>query len=133
MTTVRMAKCEKYKYSFCTHKHDAPECKKCVLVQRHGQMYKIINGEKHKKCPQCGEYKPMSDFRVNANGNISWCIECTRQYNKERKYYDDKSFLITHRKGLKVIRITVDSTSILMRYVKQCIDEGTKMIEIKQV
>lgn len=78
-----MAKCGLYKYSFCTHKHDACECSSCLLVNRHGKMYKYINGVKYKKCPHCGEYKPLSEYHANSNGYKSWCISCGNAYSKE--------------------------------------------------
>ena len=78
-----MAKCGLYKYSFCTHKHDACECSSCLLVNRHGKMYKYINGVKYKKCPHCGEYKPLSEYHTNTNGHKSWCITCSNAYARE--------------------------------------------------
>lgn len=78
-----MAKCGMYKYSFCTHKHDACECSSCLLVNRHGKMYKYINGVKYKKCPHCGEYKPLSEYHTNTNGHKSWCISCSNAYARE--------------------------------------------------
>ena len=72
-----------YKYSFCTHKHDACECSSCLLVNRHGKMYKYINGVKYKKCPHCGEYKPLSEYHTNTNGHKSWCISCSNAYARE--------------------------------------------------
>lgn len=79
----KMAKCGMYKYSFCTHKHDAVECASCLLVNRHGKMYKYINGVKYKKCPHCGEYKLLSEYHTNSNGHKSWCISCSNAYSKE--------------------------------------------------
>ena len=78
-----MAKCGMYKYSFCTHKHDAVECSSCLLVNRHGKVYKYINGVKYKKCPQCGEYKLLSEYHTNSNGHKSWCISCSNAYSRE--------------------------------------------------
>lgn len=78
-----MAKCGMYKYSFCTHKHDACECSSCLLVNRHGKMYKYINGVKYKKCPHCGEYKPLNEYHTNSNGHKSWCIVCSNAYARE--------------------------------------------------
>ena len=47
----------------------------------------VINGEAHRKCPKCGETKPLDDFglrRMTGRGvdggdlvtNQSWCREC---------------------------------------------------------
>ena len=83
MGTSKLAKCGLYKYSFCTHKHDAVECASCLLVNRHGKMYKYINGVKYKKCPHCGEYKPLSEYHTNSNGHKSWCVSCSNAYSKE--------------------------------------------------
>lgn len=79
----KMAKCGLYKYSFCTHKHNATECTSCLLVNRHGKMYKFINGTKYKKCPHCGEYKPLNEYHTNSNGHKSWCIPCSNAYARE--------------------------------------------------
>lgn len=79
----KMAKCGLYKYSFCTHKHDAVECSSCLLVNRHGKMYKYINGVKYKKCPHCDEYKPLNEYHTNSNGHKSWCISCSNAYARE--------------------------------------------------
>ena len=84
-----MAKCGLYKYSFCTHKHDTVECANCLLVKRHGKMYKFIEGKKYKKCPHCGEYKPLNEFKTNSQSDISWCYECqktnAREYARRKK------------------------------------------------
>ena len=79
-----MAKCGLQKYSFCTHKHDAPMCANCLLVQRRTNLYKWINGHKYKKCPHCGEYKALSEFKENSNGNKSWCHDCHLEYARQR-------------------------------------------------
>lgn len=78
-----MAKCGLYKYSFCTHKHDAIECANCLLIKRHGKIYKYINGVKYKKCPHCSEYKPLNEYHTNSNGHKSWCIVCSNAYSRE--------------------------------------------------
>ena len=80
----KMAKCGMYKYSFCTHKHDAIECATCLLVQRRTNLYKWIDGKKYKKCPHCGKYKPMTEFKANTNGNKSWCHDCHLEYARKR-------------------------------------------------
>ena len=46
-------------------------------------MYKYINGVKYKKCPHCGEYKPLSEYHTNTNGHKSWCIACSNAYARE--------------------------------------------------
>ena len=79
----KMAKCGLQKYSFCTHKHDAIECTSCLLVKRHGKQYKWINGQKYKKCPHCDEYKSLSEFTANSQGNISWCNTCRLEYARQ--------------------------------------------------
>ena len=133
METHKKAKCGKYKYSFCTHKHDAPECEDCILIKRHGKMYKYINGQKYKKCPQCEEYKPLSEFKINSQGNRSWCNDCHRQYAQKRYHTNNKSFMVSHRVDLKKIHVKIDSTSKLIKYVRKRIDNNTRLIEIKQI
>lgn len=133
METAKMAKCNKYKYSFCTHKHDAPECEDCILIKRHGKMYKYINGQRYKKCPQCNEYKPLSAFKTNSQGNRSWCYDCHKKYARERHYTNDKSFMVSHRIDMKKTHIKIDSVPKLIKYIRKCIDNDTRLIEIKQI
>ena len=71
MKTPKKAKCDRHTLSFCNTKHDAPECTNCVLVQRRERLYKFVNGHKLKRCPQCGEYKMLHEFKVNSAGHRS--------------------------------------------------------------
>lgn len=130
---TKLAKCEKYKYSFCTHKHDAPECKNCVLVIRRDNMYKWINGHKYKRCPHCGEYKLLSEFRTNSQGNKSWCYECHKTYAREKYYGDSKSFMIAHRVGEKKVHVKFDSVPKALKFIRECIDNNERLIEIKRI
>lgn len=130
---TKMAKCGLYKYSFCTHKYDAPECKNCVLIKRHGKLYKFINGQKYKKCPHCEEYKPLNEFKTNANGCKSWCIECHREYARERHYKNNKSFIVTHRVDKLKTYVTFESVSKMIKFVRECINNEERLIEIKRI
>ena len=129
----KMAKCEKYKYSFCTHKHDAPECTNCVLVIRRENMYKWINGQKYKRCPHCTEYKPLSEFKTNARGDKSWCTTCHRAYAREKYYNDGKSFMISHRVGEKKVHVKFDSVPKMIKFVRNCVHNNERFIEIKRI
>lgn len=129
----KMAKCEKYKYSFCTHKHDAPECTNCVLVIRREKLYKWINGQKYKRCPHCSEYKPLSEFKVNARGDKSWCTTCHRAYAREKYYSDGKSFMISHRVGEKKVHVKFDSVPKMIKFVRNCVKNDERFIEIKRI
>lgn len=128
-----MAKCGLYKYSFCTHKHDACECSSCLLVNRHGKMYKFIEGKKHKKCPHCGEYKPLTEFRTNSQGNKSWCYECHKTYARERHRLNKKQFMVGHRVDEKKIHESVNSVVELIKFVRKCINNNERLIEIKRI
>lgn len=130
---TKMAKCGIYKYSFCTHKYDAPECEKCVLINRHGKVYKFINGQKYKKCPHCNEYKPLSEFKPNSQGHVSWCNSCKREYCRNRARGDIKSFMVSHRVEEKKIHINIKSITELIKFVRKCINNNERLIEIKRI
>ena len=88
------APCGKYSKTFCTTKFkNCEDCKQCSLVKhRFEPLYKYINGVKHKRCPRCGEYYPMHQFRpVQSRGRLSssWCKVCFSEYNLE-KYKNKK-------------------------------------------
>lgn len=89
-----IAKCGKYSRYHCLHKYkDCEECLSCQLVNRHAQMlYKIIDGQKYKRCPHCGEYLPIENFRYNQKlkNYSSWCKKCHHEYRKSKKYKYDK-------------------------------------------
>ena len=131
MTT--MAKCGIYKYSFCTHKHDAPECKKCTLINRRDGLYKWVNGKKYKRCPHCEQYKLMNEFKPNSQGNISWCNDCKRQYSKDVYHKDHKHFMLAHKVDNKKVYIKFDSTFNLLKFVRKRLEEGETSIEIKRI
>ena len=128
-----LAKCGLYKYSFCTHKHDAPECLNCLLVKRHGKVYKYIDGQKYKKCPHCDEYKLLSEFKTNSNGHRSWCYECHKTYQREYKHFDGKTFMVSHRINEKKVHIKLDSVSKLIKFIRKCIENNERLIEIKRI
>lgn len=136
MSTSKLAKCGLYKYSFCTHKHNAVECANCLLVKRHGKMYKFIEGKKYKKCPHCGEYKPLNEFKTNSQGDISWCYECqktnAREYARRKKVEEKKQWqimsigyndMMTSNELLNFIKDAVinnkDITDFRIRHIKQ--------------
>lgn len=125
MSTSKLAKCGLYKYSFCTHKHDACECSSCLLVNRHGKMYKFIEGVKYKKCPHCGEYKQLSEYHTNSNGHKSWCISCSNAYSKE--YAKNKK-----QENKTIVRITEikhgDATAMTKPYTIKEFKEWCKQI-----
>lgn len=130
---TKMAKCGIHKYSFCTHKHDAPECENCLLIHRRPNLYIWINGKKHKRCPHCNQYKPLSEFKTNSNGNISWCINCHREYARDRYKMDNKDFMVAHRVGEKKVHVKFNSTHLLIKFIRECIENGEKLIEIKRI
>lgn len=82
-----IAKCGKYSGAHCLrHWRDCEDCLKCTLIKRQTQsLYKMINGVKHKKCPRCSQYLPITSFSMikDDNGRLysSWCKECYKDYN----------------------------------------------------
>ena len=132
-TNPVLAKCNIYKYSFCTHKHDAPECKNCLLISRRDNLYKWINGKKYKRCPHCEEYKPLSEFKPNSQGNISWCNDCKKQYAKDVYHKDHKHFMLAHKVNGKKVHVKFDSTYNLLSFIRKCLDNGETTIEIKRI
>jgi hypothetical protein len=133
METTKMAKCNIYKYSFCTHKHDAPECKNCVLIKRREHLYKFINGRKYKKCPHCEEYKPINEFKTNSKGHKSWCNDCHKEYSRERYRSDNKSFIVAHRIDEHKKHMKFDSVAEMIKFIRKCIDLNVRLIEIKRI
>ena len=122
-----MAKCGLYKYSFCTHKHDAVECASCLLVNRHGKMYRFVNGVKYKKCPHCVEYKPLNEYHTNSNGHKSWCISCSNAYSKEyakAKKQENKPIVRIHEVHNNVFcQSKLYSTKELKEWYKKLLDD----------
>lgn len=93
----RMAKCNKYTLSFCNNKFmDCEDCKKCSLVKHKFEpLYKFINGVKYKRCPQCGEYYPLSELK-QVNGYKTWCKQCSHKYGVEHYQSKKKLFIINN-------------------------------------
>lgn len=83
MKTSKRAKCGIHSLSFCNTKHDAPQCDNCLLV-RHHKRYIYQNGYKLKRCPHCGEYKRLTEYKVNSKGYTSWCYDCFKSYARAR-------------------------------------------------
>ena len=130
---TKMAKCGMHKYSFCTHKHDAPECENCLLIHRRPNLYKWIKGVKYKRCPHCNEYKPLSEFKVNSKGNRSWCYVCQKDYARKRGKNNNKSFMVTHRINERKVHVKFDSVSKMIKFVRNCIQNNERLIEIKRI
>lgn len=135
MKPTKMAKCNKYKYSFCTHKHDAPECKDCPLIKRHSNIYIYKEGKRYKKCPHCGEYKLLSkEFTMNSNGNYSWCKECTKTYARIRSQANKQVYMIGYKDNGKKNFIQMTSLYKTMVFVKKYLsDTPNSFIEIKRI
>lgn len=129
----KMAKCGIQKYSFCTHKHDANECKTCILIKRRTNPYKWINGQKYKKCPHCEEYKPLSEFKTNSEGYRSWCKDCNRTYSRLYKRSNNQTFVISYKENNKKKFEYIKSLPKTIKFVKEYITNNTGPIEIKKI
>jgi len=49
-------------------------------------IFKLIEGVKHKRCPDCSEYKPYDSFcknKATQNGVGTRCFPCTREQKKQ--------------------------------------------------
>ena len=132
---VKMAKCEKYKYSFCTHKHDTQECANCVLVHRRPKKHIIRDGKQLVYCPHCEQYKSKNEFRPNSKGYLCYCIECMHTYGQNHYKSNKKSFMIGYKNNNGVRKfIKVDSASKMIKLVKQhMIDNDDRTLEIKRI
>lgn len=131
---MKMAKCGLYKYSFCTHKHDATECANCLLIKRHGKMYKFINGIKYKKCPHCGEYKRLDEFKKNSQGYLCWCYDCHKTYARKRHQLIKKTFMIGHKINGKMSYTQVDSAVKMIKYIRQhMVNDNVSAVTIQRI
>lgn len=133
MRTPKKAKCGIHSLSFCNTKHDAPQCTNCVLVQHRERLYKFVNGHKLKRCPQCGEYKMLHEFKVNSAGHRSWCYECHKTKARERHRLDKKQFMVGHRVGERKVHVSVKSVVELIKFIRKCINNDERLIEIKRI
>ena len=132
---VKMAKCGKYKYSFCTHKHDASECRSCHLITRRPKKQITRNGQILIYCPHCGQYKSKNEFRPNSKGYLCYCINCAHTYNKNHYKSNKKSFMIGY-KNINGVRkyIKVDSSSEMIKLVKEHMIYNNELtLEIKRL
>jgi len=49
---------------------------------------KIVNGEQHKQCGRCKQFKPLDEFykfERGAFGVMSICKECIKQHEREHR------------------------------------------------
>lgn len=130
----KLAKCGIHSISFCNHKHDAPQCDNCILVKRRPHMYKFINGYKLKRCPHCGEYKMLHEFKRNSKGHISWCYTCHKEYARNRHRLVNKSFMISHKVDGKKEFIKVDSAVKMIKLVREyLVNNNETIVEIKRI
>lgn len=134
----KLAKCGIHSKCFCDTKHDASQCAECILVKHHGKLYKFINGVKYKKCPRCGEYKPLLDFHISSNTSgrkyRSWCKSCMREYC--RKYASDnrQHYMIGHKVNGAKTFVRVDSATKMLKYVrKYLVEDNETIVEIKRL
>lgn len=133
MKTPKKAKCGIHSLSFCNTKHDAPQCESCILV-KHVKRYIFIDGYKLKRCPKCGEYKHLDEFKKNSQGYTSWCYDCHKEYARNRHHLINKSFMIGHKVDGKKEFIRVDSSIKMLKLVrKYLVNNDETIVEIKRL
>ena len=90
-------------------------------------MYKFVNGVKYKKCPHCGEYKPLNEYHTNSNGHKSWCISCSNTYAREyakAKKQENKPIVRIHEVSNNVFcQSKLYSTKELKEWYKQLLND----------
>lgn len=134
MKTLKKAKCGIHGLSFCNTRHDAPQCDNCILVKRRPHIYKFVNGHKLKRCPHCGEYKMLHEFKKNSNGHISWCYTCHKEYARNRQQLVKKSFMIGHKVDNKKVFVKVDSAVKMIKLVREyLVNNNETIVEIKRL
>ena len=131
---AKLAKCGIHSLSFCNTKHDAQQCDNCILVKHRDKLYKYQNGHKLKRCPHCGEYKMLHDFKPNTKGHRSWCNNCHQEYAALHNQINDKSFTIVYKIEHKKEFIQLNTLSKTMKFIKQILsDNENTYIEVKRI
>lgn len=139
MKAPKLAKCDIHSLSFCNTKHDSPQCESCILVNhRKEPLYKFINGYKLKRCPHCGEYKMLNEFKLTSNSSgrkyRSWCVECMREYSNVKRVESRKHYMISHKVNGKKAFLQVTSSVQMIKYVRKfMIENNETIIEIKRI
>lgn len=132
--TPKKAKCNIHTLSFCNNKHDSPQCAECILVKHRDKKYIYKDGHRYKLCPQCNQYKLLSEYYINAKGHYGWCKECHKEYKHICKY-DEQSFMISYKNenGMRKF-IKVNSANKMIKLVKQhMIENNERFLEIKRI
>ena len=130
MKTSKLAKCGIHGLSFCNHKHDAPQCDNCTLVKRRDHMYKFVNGHKLKRCPKCGEYKMLHEFKKNSEGYRSWCYTCHKEAARERHHTIKQPFILSTNNNVQ----SIDNAVTLIKEIRKLlIDDRCTTITIQKV
>lgn len=130
----KLAKCGIHTLSFCNTKHDSPQCESCILVKHRDKLYIYKNGYKLKRCPHCGEYKMLNEFKTNSQGNRSWCNNCHREYALLRYRTNRSTFMVGYKTSHKKEFIQIKSLTKTMKFVRQHLsDNMNSYIEIKRI
>lgn len=134
MKTPKKAKCGIHSLSFCNTKHDAPQCEECMLVKHRDKIYIFKNGYKLKRCPHCGGYKRLDEFKKNSQGYLCWCYDCHKTYARNRHHLVDKSFMISHKVDGEKVFIKVDSAVKMIKLVREyLVNNNETIVEIKRL
>lgn len=130
----KLAKCSIHSLSFCNTKHDASQCESCILVKHRDKLYIYNNGYKLKRCPHCGEYKMLNEFKTNTNGYRSWCNECHKTYARKRYLTNNHTFMIGYKTSHKKEFMQFNSLAKTMKFVRQHLsDNMNSYVEIKRI
>ena len=130
----KLAKCGIHSLSFCNTKHDAQQCDNCILVKHRDKLYKYQNGYKLKRCPHCGEYKMLNEFKINSKGNRSWCYSCAKKYAQLRYQNESQVFIVGYKKGHKKEYTEIKSLTKTFAFAKEIIKNNVNAyVEIKRI
>lgn len=134
MRTPKKAKCGIHSLSFCNTKHDAPQCEECMLVKHRDKKYIFKNGYKLKRCPHCGEYKRLDEFKKNSQGYLCWCYDCHKSYARDRHRIIKKTFMIGHKVNGIMSYTQVDNAVKMIKYIRQhMVNDNVSAVTIQRI
>ena len=134
MATPKLAKCGLYPNWKCGQKHDMPECTNCILVKHRTEpLYIWKNGFKLKRCPQCGKYKMLAEFKTSSKGHKSWCIECTK--TNARNWYNTTkhTYSVCYKTNNTWKCTLLNSLPKAMKSAREMFENGQRIVQIKLI
>lgn len=132
MKTPILAKCNIHPEWFCKNKHDAPQCDNCVLVKhRKEPLYKWENGYKLKRCPKCGQYKLLTEYRLVSDRSgrkyRSWCKDCQKSYHHEHSSKEEQGLFYIQSVDNSYIDIQPMNIKELIQFIKTTVIKNKKL------